>query len=96
MEKGFDHIAGGPLHRCAEIWCGPTKPVRGVTFSIETETGFPDAVLITGSWGLGEGVVQGTVTPDQFMVFKPLLMEGFRPIIEKTCGGKAQKMVYRP
>lgn len=93
VEKGFDHLQ-------VALSIGVQKMVRsdtacaGVTFSIDTETGFPHAVLITGSWGLGEGVVQGTVTPDQFMVFKPLLMKGFRPIIEKTLGGKAQKMIY--
>ena len=91
--KGFDHMQVA-LSIGVQKMVRSDKACAGVTFSIETETGFPDAVLITGSWGLGEGVVQGTVTPDQFMVFKPLLMEGFRPIIEKTCGGKAQKMVY--
>jgi len=93
VEKGFDHMQVA-LSIGVQKMVRSDKACAGVTFSIETETGFPDAVLITGSWGLGEGVVQGTVTPDQFMVFKPLLMEGFRPIIEKTCGGKAQKMVY--
>ena len=93
VEKGFDHMQVA-LSIGVQKMVRSDKACAGVTFSIETETGFPDAVLITGSWGLGEGVVQGTVTPDQFMVFKPLLMEGFRPIIEKTRGGKAQKMVY--
>jgi len=93
VEKGFDHLQVA-LSIGVQKMVRSDKACAGVTFSIETETGFPDAVLITGSWGLGEGVVQGTVTPDQFMVFKPLLLQGFRPIIEKTCGGKAQKMVY--
>ena len=93
VEKGFDHMQ-------VALSIGVQKMVRsdracaGVTFSIDTETGFPDAVLITGAWGLGESVVQGSVTPDQFMVFKPLLQQGFRPIIEKTRGSKTQKMVY--
>jgi pyruvate,water dikinase len=93
VEKGFDHMQVA-LSIGVQKMVRSDKACAGVTFSIETETGFPNAVLITGSWGLGEGVVQGTVTPDQFMVFKPLLMEGFRPIIEKSRGGKAQKMVY--
>ncbi|ASC73053.1 Phosphoenolpyruvate synthase [Halomicronema hongdechloris C2206] len=92
-EKGFDHLQ-------VALSVGVQKMVRadqacaGVMFSIDTETGFPDVTLITGSWGLGETVVQGAVTPDQFTVFKPLLQEGFRPIIEKTKGSKLQKMVY--
>jgi pyruvate, water dikinase len=55
----------------------------GVMFSIDTETGFQDAVLITGAWGLGESVVQGTVNPDEFYVFKPTLAQGYRPILQR-------------
>lgn len=67
----------------------------GVMFSIDTETGFPRSVLITGAWGLGETVVQGIVDPDEFQVFKPLLdRPEFKPIIEKKVGAKSQKMVY--
>jgi len=93
IEKGFDHMS-------VALSVGVQKMVRadlacaGVMFSIDTESGFPNAALITGAWGLGENVVQGAVNPDQFTVFKPLLKEGFRPIIEKTLGSKTQKMVY--
>jgi pyruvate,water dikinase len=67
----------------------------GVMFSIDTETGCDRVVLINGSWGLGENVVQGTVDPDEYQVFKPLLaVAGTTPIIEKKCGGKARKLVY--
>ena len=67
----------------------------GVMFSLDTETGFPDVVLINGAWGLGETVVQGSVTPDRFMVYKPLLEKpGLRPLIEKQCGSKLVKMIY--
>lgn len=67
----------------------------GVMFSIDTETGFPDAVLINANWGLGETVVQGSVDPDEYMVFKPLLNdERFQPIIAKTIGRKEKKMIY--
>lgn len=66
----------------------------GVAFSIDTETGFEDAVLINASWGLGEAVVKGTVNPDEFYVFKPTLKEGYRPIIEKNLGSKEFKVVY--
>ena len=92
-EKGFDHMD-------VALSIGVQKMVRsdkasaGVMFSIDTETGFENVVLITGAWGLGENVVQGTVTPDQFTVFKPLLDGQHRPIIEKTKGSKTQKMIY--
>lgn len=71
------------------------KAGAGVMFSIDTETGFPDAVLISAAWGLGEAVVQGTVDPDEYMVFKPLLQQKrLLPIIEKSRGAKASKIVY--
>jgi pyruvate,water dikinase len=67
----------------------------GVMFSIDTETGCDRVVLINGSWGLGENVVQGTVDPDEFQVFKPLLADfDAVPIIEKKCGRKERKLVY--
>jgi pyruvate,water dikinase len=63
-------------------------------FSIDTETGFRDAVLINAAYGLGENVVQGTVNPDEYYVFKPTLKQGFRPILHKRLGTKELKMVY--
>ncbi|KAJ1715698.1 phosphoenolpyruvate synthase [Aspergillus flavus] len=67
----------------------------GVMFSIDTETGFDKIVLINASWGLGENIVQGTVNPDEYQVFKPLLQNpNFVPIIEKRKGEKAIKMIY--
>ena len=65
-------------------------------FSIDTETGFPSIVLISAAWGLGETIVQGTVNPDEYLVFKPLLCRraDFVPILEKTLGAKERKMVY--
>jgi pyruvate,water dikinase len=92
--KGFDH-------RKIALSIGVEKMVRsdlagaGVIFSIDTETGFDKVVLIDAAWGLGENVVQGTVDPDEYQVFKPLLANpAFVPIIEKKCGGKARKMIY--
>ena len=92
--KGFDHMK-------VALSVGVQKMVRsdkagaGVLFTIDTETGFPEVVVINASWGLGENVVQGTVTPDEYTVFKPLLSENhFRPIIEKTLGSKERKMIY--
>jgi pyruvate,water dikinase len=93
-EKGFDHLD-------VALSVGVQKMVRsdlssaGVMFSIDTETGFPDVVIINGAWGLGENVVQGAVTPDEFRVFKPVLDKpGLKPIIEKKLGTKERKMVY--
>ncbi len=94
QEKGFDDMQ-------VALSVGVQKMVRsdkagaGVMFSIDTETGFPDAALITAAWGLGENVVQGSVNPDQYTVFKPLLEQNdLQPIIEKTKGSKTKKMVY--
>lgn len=93
-QKGFDHMD-------IALSVGIQKMVRadhscaGVMFTVDTETGFPDVVLINGSWGLGENVVRGTVNPDQFVVFKPLLENtGVAPILEKTLGSKRLKLVY--
>jgi len=93
-ENGFDHLK-------VALSVGVQKMVRsdqagsGVMFSIDTETGFPDAVVINAAWGLGENVVQGTINPDEHVVFKPLLgQDNYRPIIDKTLGDKAKKMVY--
>jgi len=66
----------------------------GVMFSIDTESGFKNAVFITGAWGLGENVVQGAVDPDEFYVFKPTLKQGKRPIVGKRVGSKTMKMIY--
>lgn len=66
----------------------------GVIFSIDTETGFKDTVFITGAYGLGENVVQGTVNPDEFYVFKPTLKMGKRAIISRKVGDRDIKMVY--
>jgi pyruvate,water dikinase len=66
----------------------------GVIFTLDTETGFRNAVFITSSWGLGETVVQGAVNPDEFYVYKPALANGQRPILRKNLGSKAIKMIY--
>ena len=93
VDKGFDHFN-------VSLSIGVQKMVRsdlassGVMFSIDTETGFKDAVLIEGAYGLGENVVQGSVNPDQFYVFKPTLKKGFKPIISKKLGSKMIKMIY--
>ena len=66
----------------------------GVAFTIDTETGFRDLVIINAAYGLGENVVQGAVNPDEYRVFKPTLKSGFSPILQKTAGGKELRLVY--
>ncbi len=66
----------------------------GVAFSIDTESGFKDAVVINGTFGLGELLVQGAISPDEFIVYKPKLKEGYNAIIEKTLGSKEEMMMY--
>nr|WP_238717990.1 phosphoenolpyruvate synthase [Petrachloros mirabilis] len=93
QRKGFDHLN-------VALSVGIQKMVRsdlaasGVMFSIDTETGFRDAALITAAYGLGENIVQGAVNPDEYRVFKPTLQQGFRPILSKTPGSKEIKMIY--
>ena len=67
----------------------------GVMFSTDTESGFKDVVYVTGSYGLGENIVQGAVNPDEYYVFKPTLKQGFKPIISQKLGSKELKMIYR-
>ena len=95
-QKGFDHMA-------IALSVGVQKMVRsdlgdgasGVMFSLDTETGFPNVVVINASFGLGEAVVQGVVTPDEYRVFKPLLDDLTKsPILEKVLGPKEIKMIY--
>ncbi len=92
--QGFDHLE-------VALSIGIQKMVRsdlasaGVMFSIDPETGFNNIILITGAWGLGENVVQGTVNPDEFRVFKPLLdRPSLQPIVEKIPGSKEKKLIY--
>ncbi len=93
FDKGFGHFKVA-LSVGVQKMVRSDKACSGVMFSIDTETGFKDAVLINGAYGLGENVVQGAVNPDQFYVFKPALKKGFKPIISKKLGAKRIKMVY--
>ncbi len=92
-ENGFDHLK-------VALSVGVQRMVRsdlacaGVMFTIDTETGFRDAVLINASYGLGESVVLGKVNPDQYYVFKPMLKKGFRPIVGKAVGSKETRIDY--
>ncbi len=93
QDKGFDHF-NIALSVGVQKMIRSDLAVSGVMFSIDTETGFKDAVLVTGSYGLGENIVQGAVNPDEFYVYKPTLKQGFRPIIYRKLGSKQLRMVY--
>ena len=91
---GFDHLRVA-LSVGVQRMVRADRGAAGVMFSIDTETGFPRVVLINAAWGLGETVVQGTVNPDEYMVFKPLLVDpARRPIVHRALGAKARKLVY--
>ncbi len=91
--KGFDHLK-------IALSIGVQKMVRsdlagaGVMFTLDTDTGFRDVVVIDASWGLGENVVQGSISPDEYRVYKPLLKKAaFKPIIQKSRGEKEKKLI---
>ena len=91
-EQGFDHLK-------IALSVGVQKMVRsdlaysGVMFSCDTESGFADVTVINSSWGLGENIVQGKISPDEFMVYEPLI-DKFKPIVSKKLGAKEWKMIY--
>ena len=91
--RGFDHfdvslaIGVQPMVRSDQA-------CSGVMFTLDTESGFRDVVVINGAWGLGEAIVQGMATPDEWIVFKPTLATGARPIVSRHLGSKEVKMVY--
>ena len=91
--RGFDHfdvslaIGVQPMVRSDQA-------CSGVMFTLDTESGFRDVVVINGAWGLGEAIVQGMATPDEWIVFKPTLEKGARPIVSRHLGTKEVKMVY--
>ena len=93
IDNNFDHFE-------VALSIGIMKMIRsdldtsGVMFTMDTETGFRDVVFITASYGLGENIVQGTVSPDEYYVFKPTYVKGHKAIIRKNLGGKSIKMIY--
>jgi len=93
IDNNFDHFE-------VALSIGVMKMIRadldtsGVMFTMDTETGFRDVVFITASYGLGENIVQGTVSPDEYYVFKPTYVKGHKAIIRKNLGGKSIKMIY--
>ena len=93
IDKGFDHMS-------TYLSVGVQKMVRsdkassGVMFTLDTESGFRDVILINGAWGLGENVVKGRVTPDEYYVFKTTLKKDYKPIIGKQIGSKEKRLIY--
>ena len=93
VDHGFDHLK-------VSLSIGVMKMVRsdlaasGIMFSLDTESGFPDVVLISAAYGLGENIVQGALDPDEFLVFKPTFARGQRAVLRRTLGSKKIKMVY--
>jgi pyruvate,water dikinase len=90
---GYDHFSIG-LSVCVQKMVRSDLGASGVAFSLDTESGFKEVVVINASFGLGEMIVQGSVSPDEYIVFKPTLNENFSPIIEKKLGVKDKMMVY--
>jgi len=93
IDQGFDHFKVF-LSACVMKMVRSDIASSGVMFTIDTETGFKDSVFITGAYGLGENVVQGTVDPDEYYVHKPTFRKGFRTVLRRRLGKKQMKMVY--
>ncbi|MGC2201090.1 MAG: phosphoenolpyruvate synthase [Stellaceae bacterium] len=93
IDNGFDHFK-------VALSVGVMKMVRadlassGVIFTLDTESGFRDVVFVTGSWGLGENIVQGKVDPDEFYVHKPTFRQGYRAVLSRSLGGKELRLIY--
>ena len=92
-EQGFDQMEIA-LSVCIQKMVRSDLAASGVAFSLDTESGFPDVVVINGSYGLGEAIVQGAITPDEYIVHKTTLTQGFEPIIKKQRGLKDSKVIY--
>lgn len=93
VDKGFDHLKVA-LSIGVQLMVRSDLAASGVMFTVDTETGFKNAVLINAAYGLGENVVQGSVNPDEYYVFKPTLKMDFEPILQKVVGTKEFKLVY--
>jgi pyruvate,water dikinase len=92
-DRGIDHFQVA-LSIAVQRMVRSDLACSGVIFTIDTETGFRDVVMVSAAYGLGENIVKGTVTPDEYTVFKPTLKSGHRPVLQKTVGSKEFKLVY--
>jgi hypothetical protein len=91
---GFRNLRSNPLSVAVMKMVRSDIGASGVTFTLDTESGFRDVVFITGCYGLGETIVQGKVDPDEFYVHKPTLKQGFRCVLRRRLGGKQIRMIY--
>lgn len=91
--KGFDHFKVA-LSTGIQKMVRSDKASAGVSFTLDTESGFANIVQITSGYGLGENVVKGTINPDEFHVFKTTLKAGYKPIVQKSLGSKKLKAIY--
>lgn len=92
-DKGFLHL-NIAISVGVQLMVRSDKGCSGVGFTIEPESGFDNVIVLSGVWGLGENIVQGTVNPDEFYVFKPTLNQNKNPIIQKKLGDKKLTMIY--
>ncbi len=95
VDNGFDHLKIA-LSIGVQVMVRADKACSGVLFTMDPDSGFEDVIVITGAWGLGENVVQGSVNTDEFLVFKPLFGKAAQSIISHKLGTKMKKMVYAP
>lgn len=93
VDNGFGHLSVA-LSVGVQLMVRSDKASAGVMFTLDPDSGFENVILISGSWGLGENVVKGNVTADEFLVFKPTLATAERPVIARTLGSKRHTMVY--
>ncbi len=93
QDNAFDHMSVA-LSVGVQKMIRSDKACAGVAFTLEPESGFQDIILLTGVWGLGENIVQGAVTPDEFLIFKPSLKSGKKAIVSKKIGDKTKTMIY--
>ena len=94
-DQGFDHMQVG-LSVAVQKMVDSGPSCSGVMFTLDTESGFPDVVTIGSIYGLGENIVQGRVVPDEFVVHKPTLKQGFDSLLRGTLGSKKQRLIYNP
>ncbi|MDX9999218.1 MAG: phosphoenolpyruvate synthase [Phenylobacterium sp.] len=94
VNNGFDHFKVY-LSVAVMRMVSADEAASGVAFTLDTESGFPDVVFVTGVWGLGENIVQGKVSPDEFYVHKPTLKQGFRAVLKRSLGEKATRLAWR-
>lgn len=93
LDQGFDHFEVA-LSVGVQLMVRSDLATSGVMFTVDTETGYEDVVMITGAYGLGENVVQGAVDPDEFYVHKPTFKKGYRSVLKRHLGAKKIKMIY--